>query len=197
MNLSRPTVRFESQQNVDLEAQHQTSAASSISDRPPTSRSPNIEPIKKPEKSIVAPIRSFTLRGAPQLPSLASLRSDDQGENHTPPNTASSNIRASIAKLESLLWEASQLVQHATIMGQDQVEEEPSKVKSLEQTRTNSKLQKAKSTTQKTLSRRSSALDSFHTARPTMKGITSLPVIKSPSAEPVLTLPSQSTENVA
>lgn len=110
---------------------------------------------------------------------------------------ATYTLHASIAKLEQLVHEATRLAENAIWLEQGNNTEAPasSHDQSLEQNHQKNAPIHPKDAATKTVSGRSSALDSFRTARPSIKTVTSLPAVKAAVAEPILTLPSsRSTE---
>lgn len=208
MTTPKPAVRPSTDHSTSTERGFQAppswpSEDSSIDEQPPKARSNNILTTQRTRTRSVAPIRSLSTRAAPRLPSIASLQStQDQTQSlRTPPlnSKASYTIRASIAKLELLLHEATRLAENAIWHEQEnRIEEEPApQAKSVEPNHYKSDLVRLKETAPTTLSRRSPALNSFNTARPSIKSVTSSPTVKAALAEPILTLPSsKSTEDV-
>ncbi|KAK5096460.1 hypothetical protein LTR70_001633 [Exophiala xenobiotica] len=206
MTTPKPAVRPSSVHNTSTERDFQTppsgpSEDSSIDEQPPKARSNNIPTTQPTRTRSIPPIRSLSTRAAPRLPSIASLQStQDRAQSlGTPPlnSKASYTIRASIAKLELLLYEATRLAENAIWHEQEnRIEEEAAPlVKSVEPNHHKSDLVRLEETAPKTLSRRPPALSSFNTARPSIKSVTSLPTVKAALAEPTLTLPSKTTEN--
>jgi len=207
MTTPKPAVRPFLDHNTSTERDFQTpptgpSEDSSIDEQPPTARSNNIPTTQPTRTRSIPPIRSLSTRAAPRLPSIASLQStQDQAQSlGSPPlnSKASYTIRASFAKLELLLHEATRLAENAIWHEQEnRVEEGPApQAKSVEPNHHKSDLVRLEETAApKTLSRRPPALSSFNTARPSIKSVTSLPTVKAALAEPTLTLPSNTTED--
>jgi len=208
MTTSRPAVRSVSYRDSSTEREFQTprsqpSEASLVSEQPPQARSNNVPFAQGTQSRSVPPIRSLSTRAAPRLPSIASLQytqAQSQSLKATPSNSqASYTIPASIAKLEFLLHEATRLAENAIRYEQEnRAEEEPAaQVRSVEPDHQDSDMVRFKETAPSTLPRRLAALNSFNTAKPSIKSIASLPSVKAALAEPILTLPkSESTKDV-
>lgn len=154
------------------------------------------EDLVHPQSQPIPPIRSFTTRGGLHFPSIDSLRSH-LSRLHAATDTPlkrqpSTEVRASIDKLESLVREATQLAESLAIPSQDTnaTKECPEEVTSLNETVVKSV--GITSDTAGASTRRSAQL-----ARPPFKNLRSLPLFSRTAARPVLTLPvSKSAEDV-
>lgn len=174
---------------------------SSVNEQQSRTQSPNGRPDQKLSPPSIAPIRSLSVRSGPHLSSKTNLKSRQDQEDLEPPDLhskTSSNLRAAIFRLEFLLHEAARLAEDAVSReSPSKTEGAPAGSKLLEQVSSTGNLPTCNLSTPKNMSRRPSVLDSFCTAKPNSKTPVGLPTVKSASAEPMLTLPSTSTENVA
>ena len=148
------------------------------------------------QPQLIPPIRSFTTRGGLHFPSIDSLRSH-LSRLHTAAETPlkrqpSTEIRASIDKLESLVQEATRLAESIAIHSQDdnKTKDSQGEIKSLKEPA----VQRTETTptVANTSTRRSVKF-----TRPTFKNLRSLPLVSRTLARPVLTLPvSKSAEDI-
>lgn len=144
---------------------------------------------------LVPPIRSFTIRGGLNFPSIDSLRSH-LSRLHAATDTPlksqhSTDVRASINKLESLVQEVTDLAERFAIDGQDD-----KATKELQMNETVSK-EPAKKAEERLGITGAATSGSDRVARPPFKNLASLPLFARTPACPVLTLPvSKSAEDI-